>query len=84
MGWLAAWYTKHLKDWLEAYLAELAKGVIVLMGLAVFRTAILGLQWIGEDQESLALLVQLHFWLQYATIGALGFYSFFKLVGSMF
>jgi hypothetical protein len=81
---LAAWYTKHLKDWLEAYLAELAKGVIVLAGLAVFRVAILGLQWIGEDQENLTLLLQVHFWLQYATMGALGLYSLFKLIGGMF
>jgi hypothetical protein len=65
-------------------LAELAKGVIVLAGLAVFRVAILGLQWIGEDQENLTLLLQLHFWLQYATMGALGLYSLFKLIGGMF
>ena len=83
MGWLATWYTEHLKEWAESYLAEIVKGVLVLFGLAVFRVSILAVKLTGMDPGYLALLEELHFWFQYATIGALGMYSIFKLIGSM-
>jgi len=83
MGWLSAWYTKHLKEWAETYLAELAKGVLVLFGLAVFRVGILALRLMGMAEEQLRLLEELHFWLQYATIAVLGGYSVLKLIGGM-
>lgn len=83
MGWLAQWYRKHLKEWAESYLADVAKGVLVLLGLAVFRVAILAVKLTGMDPSYLALLEELHFWFQYATIGVLGLYSIFKLIGGM-
>jgi hypothetical protein len=83
MGWFATWYTKHLREWAESYLAEIAKGVLVLFGLVILRVAILAVKLTGEEPEYLTLLEQLHFWFTYATIGALGLYSFLKLVGAM-
>jgi hypothetical protein len=84
MAWLAAWYNKHLKEWAESYLAEIAKGVLVLFGLLIFRVAILALRMTGMDQEYLRLLEDLHFWFQYATIAVLGLYSVFKLIAGLF
>lgn len=80
---VSSWYEKHLKEWLESYVAELAKGIAVLLGLVVFRLVILVVKQTGMDETYLALLEELHFWLQYATIAALGFYSLLKLIGGM-
>jgi hypothetical protein len=77
------WYAKHLQVWVESYLAELVKGVLVLFGLAVFRISIIALKWTGLDGDNLALLENLHFWIQYATIAVLGMYSVIKLIAAM-
>jgi hypothetical protein len=83
MGRLATWYKQRLRDWIESYLAELAKGVLVLLGLGIFRVAILAVGLTGIDREYLALLEQLHFWLTYGTIAALGMYFLLKLIAGM-
>lgn len=84
MGGLSRWYANHLKEWVESYVAELAKGLLVLLGLGIFRVFILALKWgTGMEQEHLTLLEDLDFWLQYATIAALGMYSVLKVIGSM-
>ena len=83
MGWLATWYSKHLKEWAESYLAEVAKVVLVLFSLGIFRVCILALRLTGMDPTYLALLEELHFWLQYGTMAALEVYSLFKLASGL-
>jgi len=82
-GWLATWYRTRLKEWAESYLAEIAKGVLVLFGLAVFRVAILAVRLTGIDPGYLTSLEELDFWFQYATIAALGLYSLLKFVSAL-
>jgi hypothetical protein len=80
MDWLGRWYKEHFKEFAESYIADIAKGVLVLLGLGVFRIAILTLKLTGMDPEQLALLEKLHFWSTYATIGALSLYSVIKVI----
>jgi hypothetical protein len=84
MGWLAQFYSRKLSWFVESYLADLLKGLMVLAGLMIFEGFLFGMRVMGYSAEKLSNLENVHYWASYATIGVLSLDFVIKLVLSIF
>jgi len=73
-----------LSWFVESYLADLLKGLMVLSGLVVFQGFLFGMKAMGYSQDELASLQHVHYWASYATIVVLSIDFIFRLVMSIF
>ena len=83
-GWLGAFYRQRLQWFVESYLADLFKGLLVLAGLMIVQAFLFGMRVMGYNKEALAQFESLHFWTSYSTLLALSISFVLRLVLSMF
>jgi hypothetical protein len=83
-GWSKSFYTRKLEWFVEGYLADLMKTLLVLAGLMIFQGFTYGMKVMGYDKEAVHQLEQTHFWPSYATLMVIPWSFFLRLLISIF
>jgi len=70
--WIKQMWEEHLREFYIHWAADLAKIVLVIVGLAVFYGLILIGRQIHYPEKYLSILEQTHFWISFTSSALLG------------